>query len=144
LRAKNCRTCRQSGARGGEEIASRKLSSHDAQILARIKNADARMTVLRHLIVAVLLLAFAALPAHAQRLKINYVVPPDDRPAVAARMHPAAKGAVIGGIAGAGFWGGVGVWYCTIGPNEVGECDNPGQWARGTLLWGRLARVWVR
>ena len=93
------------------------------------------MTVLRQLIIAVLLLAFAALPAHAQRLKINYEFPPDR---AAARMHPAAKGAVIGGIAGAGFWGGVGVWYCTVGPNEVGECDNAGQWARGMLLWSAI------
>ena len=96
------------------------------------------MTVLRHLIIAVLLLAIVVLPAHAQRLKINYEFPPDRPTVAAARMHPAAKGALIGGIAGAGFWGGVGVWYCTIGPNEVGECDNAGQWARGMLLWGAV------
>jgi hypothetical protein len=95
------------------------------------------MGLLRHLVIAVLLLAFTALPARAERLKINYVFPPD-RPVVAAKMHPAAKGAVIGGIAGAGFWGGVGVWYCTVGPNEVGECNNAGQWARGMLLWGAI------
>jgi hypothetical protein len=95
------------------------------------------MSVLRHLSIAVLLLAFTALPVRAERLKLNYVFPPD-RPAVAAKMHPAAKGAVIGGLAGAGFWGGVGVWYCTVGPNEVGECDNAGQWAKGMLLWGAI------
>jgi hypothetical protein len=91
------------------------------------------MSLLRHLIISVLLLAVVASPVPAQRLKINYEFPPD-RPAVAAKMHPAAKGALIGGVAGAGFWGGVGVWYCTIGPNEVGECDNAGQWARDALV----------
>jgi hypothetical protein len=95
------------------------------------------MSVLRHLIIAVLLLAFVARPARAERMKINYVFAPD-RPEVAAKMHPAAKGAVIGGIAGAGFWGGVGVWYCTVGPNEAGECSNTGQWARGMLVWGAI------
>ena len=95
------------------------------------------MTVFRHHIIDVLLLADTALPASAERLKISYVFPAD-RPAVAAKMHPAAKGAVIGGIAGAGFWGGVGIWYCTVGPNEVGECDNAGQWAKGMLLWSAI------
>jgi hypothetical protein len=96
-----------------------------------------RMSLVRHLIIAVLLLAVAALPAHAQRLKINYDFSPD-RPAVAASIHPVAKGAVIGAAAGAGFWGGVGVWYCTVGPNEAGECDNASQWARGMLLWSAI------
>jgi len=95
------------------------------------------MSVLRHLIVVLLFFVVTAPPVHAERLKIHYDFPPD-RPAVAARMHPAAKGAVIGGIAGAGFWGGVGVWYCTVGPNEVGECDNAARWARGVLLWGAI------
>jgi len=95
------------------------------------------MNLLRHLIIGALLLACTALPARAERLKIDYVFPPD-RPAIAAKMHPAAKGAVIGGVAGAGFWGGVGIWYCTVGPNEVGECDNAGQWAKGMLLWSAI------
>jgi hypothetical protein len=94
------------------------------------------MSLLRHLIIGVLLVALGASPARAQRLTIKYDFALD-RPA-AAKMHPAAKGAVIGGIAGAGFWGGVGVWYCTIGPNEVNECDNAGQWARGMLLWSAI------
>jgi hypothetical protein len=88
------------------------------------------MNLLRHLIIGALLLAFTALPAHAERLKIDYVFPPD-HPAIAAKMHPAAK-------AGAGFWGGIGIWYCTVGPNEVGECDNAGQWAKGMLLWSAI------
>jgi hypothetical protein len=96
-----------------------------------------RMTWLRHLIICVLLSTVAVPTAHAQRLTINYVFPPD-RPTFAAKMHPAAKGAVIGGITGAGCWGGVGVWYCTVGPNEAGECNNAGQWARGMLLWGAI------
>lgn len=96
------------------------------------------MNFVRHLIIVFLLLAVAAAPARAERLKINYTFPPDGRPLVAAKMHPAAKGAVIGGLTGAGFWGGVGVWYCTVGPNEPGECSNVGQWARGMLLWGAV------
>ena len=24
------------------------------------------------------------------------------------------------------------------GPNEVGECDNAGQWAKGMLLWSAI------
>jgi len=95
------------------------------------------MTIVRHLIVCLLLVGVAAPPAYAERLKINYVFPPE-RPPIAAKMHPAAKGAVIGGLAGAGFWGAVGVWYCTVGPNEVGECSNAGQWARGILFWGAV------
>ena len=95
------------------------------------------MTACRYLIVCLLLSAFAVRPAYAERLKINYVFPPD-RPVAAGRLHPAAKGAMIGGVAGAAFWGGVGVWYCTVGPNEVGECDNAGQWARGMLLWSAV------
>ena len=53
-----------------------------------------------------------------------------------AAMHPAAKGAIIGGAAGVGFWGAIAVWYCTIGPHEVGECENAGQWARGMAVYG--------
>ena len=55
---------------------------------------------------------------------------------VNAAMHPAAKGALIGGAAGAGFWGAIAVWYCTIGPSEVGECENSGQWLKGLAAWG--------
>jgi hypothetical protein len=91
----------------------------------------------RHLIICVLLLAFVTAPARAQRLKIDYDFPPEQL-GVAATMHPSAKGALIGGAVGAGFWGGVGVWYCTIGPNEAGECRHAGQWARGMLLWGAV------
>lgn len=93
------------------------------------------MTAVRHLIIAFLLLVLGASPLRGEGLTINYVFPPE-RPGVAAKMHPAAKGAVIGGIAGAGFWGGVGIWYCTIGPNEAGECRDAGRWTRGMLAWG--------
>jgi len=95
------------------------------------------MTFLRHLIVCVALSVVVVPPAHAQRLKINYVFPPE-RPAVAAQMHPAAKGAVIGGVAGAGFFGAVGLCYCTVGPNEVGECSNAGMWTGGVLMWSAI------
>lgn len=107
------------------------------KILARNSEGQPSMTALRCVVVCLLLSAFAVRPAYAEPLKINYVFPPD-RPVAAAKLHPAAKGAVIGAVAGAAFWGGVGVWYCTIGPNEVGECDNAGQWARGVLVWSAL------
>lgn len=51
----------------------------------------------RRLIICVLLLGLLVAPARAQRLKINYVVPPQQS-LVAARLHPAAKGALIGAI----------------------------------------------
>jgi hypothetical protein len=51
-------------------------------------------------------------------------------------MHPAAKGALIGGAAGAAFVGAVGLWYCTVGPNEVGECENPRWLWKGLALYG--------
>jgi hypothetical protein len=95
------------------------------------------MTQARHLIICALLLGLVASPVRAERLKINFVLPPEQS-YVAAKMHPSAKGALVGGVVGAGFWGGVGVWYCTIGPNEAGECSNTGQWARGMLLWGAV------
>ena len=91
----------------------------------------------RHLIIGALLLGLVVAPARAQRLKINYVFPPE-QPLVAAKMHPSAKGALIGSAVGVGFWAGVGVWYCTIGPNEAGECSSTGQWGRGMLLWGAV------
>lgn len=97
------------------------------------------MRVLRHLIISALLIAITVTSAHAQsgHLKINYDFAQQPQ-RTAAALHPAAKGALIGGAVGAGFWGGVGIWYCTIGPNEVGECSNTGQWARGMLLWGAV------
>jgi hypothetical protein len=95
------------------------------------------MTRARHLIICALLFGLVTSPASAERLKINFVLPPE-QPIVAAKMHPSAKGALIGGAVGAGLWGGVGVWYCTVGPNEAGECSNTGQWARGMLLWGAV------
>jgi hypothetical protein len=52
-------------------------------------------------------------------------------------LHPAAKGALVGAALGAGAWGGIGLWYCTIGPNEVGECG-VGQWVPGFLVWGGI------
>src|SRR4051812_9556601 len=66
-----------------------------------IRNAASFMTALRYLIVCLLLSGRVASPAYAQRLKINYVFLPE-RPVVAAKLHPAVKGALIGGAAGAG------------------------------------------
>ena len=104
--------------------------------------------MLRHLIVCALLTTVAAPSAHAQsttagrsqsastpRLKIDYAWPPQ-RPAVAAAWHPTAKGAAIGAAAGAGTFAAFGLFYCTVGPSEVGECSNGGMWARGLLVWG--------
>ena len=54
------------------------------------------MTALRYLIVYLVLSAFAVRPAYAERLKINYVFPPD-RPVDAAKLH--GTGALIGGAA---------------------------------------------
>jgi|SRR6185503_836623 len=105
---------------------------------------------LRHLIICALLIALAAPFAHAQsptvaslqapippRLKINYAwaSPP---PVVAAALHPAAKGAAIGAGAGAATFAAFGLFYCTVGPNEVGECSNGGMWTRGLLVWGAV------
>ena len=64
------------------------------------------------------------------------IPPPAARMPVSAAMHPVAKGALIGGAAGAGFWGAIAIWYCTIGPNEAGECDNSGQWLKGIAAYG--------
>jgi hypothetical protein len=64
------------------------------------------------------------------------LVPPAQRQPVSAAMHPAAKGALIGGAAGAAFVGAVGLWYCTIGPSEEGECDSPRPFWKGLMLWG--------
>lgn len=50
-------------------------------------------------------------------------------------LHPAARGGLIGAAIGAGAWGGIGLWYCTVGPNEVGECGVE-QWVPGLLVWG--------
>ena len=104
--------------------------------------------MLRHLIICAALIAVDIPPAHAQstpagiqqpaiapRLKINYAWP-QQRPAVAAALHPTAKGAAIGAAVGAGSFAALGLWYCTVGPNEVGECSNSGMWTRGLLLWG--------
>ena len=55
--------------------------------------SDSAMTALRYLIVYLVLSAFAVRPAYAERLKINYVFPPD-RPVAAAKLHPVAKGGV--------------------------------------------------
>lgn len=112
------------------------------------------MFAIRHLITCTLLLALAIPPAYAQstsaepsrlnmaairqmvRLQAGRTVNVQQRPVVAASLHPAAKGAVIGAAAGAGAWGAIGLWYCTVGPNEVGECRNSSMWTRGFLLWG--------
>jgi hypothetical protein len=113
-----------------------------------------RMRPLRPAVIAMLILMVGR-PAAAQSSqtpaqsplmtsgKLNLTVSPDQlippqrsSLPVSAAMHPAAKGAIIGAAAGAGFWGAIGVWYCTIGPHEAGECDNGGQWVRGMAVYG--------
>jgi hypothetical protein len=49
-------------------------------------------------------------------------------------MHPVAKGAIIGAVAGAGTMGAFGLWYCTIGPSETGDCTGD-HWVRGLPLY---------
>ena len=97
------------------------------------------MNTIRQLIIAALVVVFAASPVLAQegRLRIRYL-DPSPPSAAAASLHPATKGALVGAAAGAGFWGAVGVWYCTVGPNEVGECSNAGMWTRGFLMWSAI------
>jgi hypothetical protein len=114
------------------------------------------MYLARNLIIAAVVVGLAA-PMRAQSTSTSMMsVPPTSvlpvtrgslrinlealgrlqRPASAA-LHPAAKGAVVGAAIGAGAWGGIGLWYCTIGPNEVGECGVE-QWVPGFLVWGGI------
>jgi hypothetical protein len=92
------------------------------------------MQMIRQLITGLLILALAVSPAAAQSLNLSY--PPQllQQPRVSPALHPAAKGAVIGGAVGGATIGLVGLWYCTIGPSEVGECT-AGQWSRNIALW---------
>ena len=100
------------------------------------------MGALRLILVAFLVLT-VSWPAAAQSTRLNLTVraeqlipPQAPRMPVSAAMHPAAKGALIGGAAGAGLWSAIAVWYCTIGPSEVGECDTAGQWLKGAAVYG--------
>jgi len=85
--------------------------------------------------------AQSASPAAPERPRLNLTVPAaqlipqGQQPRAAAALHPAAKGAIIGGAIGAGSFGALGLWYCTIGPHEVGECGIE-QWVPGLLVWG--------
>jgi hypothetical protein len=64
------------------------------------------------------------------------LIPPPSQQPVSAAMHPVAKGALIGGLAGAAFVGAVGLWYCTVGPSEVGECESPRWIWKGLAMYG--------
>ena len=92
------------------------------------------MQTIRQLIIGVLILAFIAPPVAAQSLNLTYPAQLLQQPRVSPALHPAAKGAIIGGAAGGATIGLVGLWYCTIGPSEVGECT-AGQWSRSIALW---------
>ena len=99
------------------------------------------MSTIRHLIICALIAAFVP-AAHAQqpaspfRIDTTKFVLQQTAPPVAAQLHPAAKGAIIGGAIGAGTFGAIGLWYCTIGPHEVGECG-PREWlGQGLLVYG--------
>jgi hypothetical protein len=101
------------------------------------------MTTTRHLICVVLVLAVFVPSVHAQAPgspfsidTTRYVLQP--QPPVAAQMHPAAKGAIIGGAAGAGAWLAIGAWYCTVGPNEAGECSSRNTWLQGIPLFAGI------
>jgi hypothetical protein len=112
------------------------------------------LDLLRHFLVSVLVIVLSAPVTSAQslaadeapsgtatlsRLQIDWqsLAGLQQPPTVSAALHPAAKGALIGAAVGAGAWGGIGLWYCTIGPNEVGECGVE-QWVPGFLVWGGI------
>jgi hypothetical protein len=101
------------------------------------------MITIRHLIVTALIAALFVPDAHAQapgspfRIDTTKYVLQPARP-IAAQMHPAAKGAIIGGAAGAGTWLAIGVWYCTIGPHEAGECGSSSTWLQGIPLFAAI------
>jgi len=94
------------------------------------------MSTIRHLIIGALIASFVPV-AHAQqpaspfRIDTTHLVLHQTAPPVAAQLHPAAKGEMIGGAVGAGTWLAIGVWYCTIGPNEAGECSSRNTWLQG-------------
>ena len=99
------------------------------------------MRTIRHLILIAVTTGLFVPSAHAQAPPSPFRIDPtkftlqQTRP-VAAQMHPAAKGALIGGAIGAGTFGAIGLWYCTIGPHEVGECG-PREWlGQGLLVYG--------
>ena len=101
------------------------------------------MDIIRHLILSAVMAAFLAPSVHAQAPPSPFRIDPtkftlQQTAPVAAQMHPAAKGALIGGAIGAGTFGAIGLWYCTIGPHEVGECG-PREWlGQGLLVYGGI------
>ena len=99
------------------------------------------MSIIRHLIIGALIVtlftpaAAAQAPSSPFRIDLTKFTL-QQTPPVAAQMHPVAKGALIGGAIGAGTFGAIGLWYCTIGPHEVGECG-PREWlGQGLLVYG--------
>jgi hypothetical protein len=109
------------------------------------------MTFLRHLITYTAVFALAVPAAYAQsndsrwsRFDFSYATNaqesgnavPTQSAAGTTSLHPAAKGALIGAAVGVASWGAIGLWYCTIGPNEVGECSNARMWTQGFAVWG--------
>ena len=101
------------------------------------------MNTIRHLILTAVITALLVPSAYAQVPPSPFRFDPakftlQQTPPVAAQMHPAAKGALIGGAIGAGAFGAIGLWYCTIGPHEVGECG-PREWlGQGLLVYGGI------
>ena len=101
------------------------------------------MSTIRHLIISGLITLFVIPSAYAQAPASPFRIDTtkftlQQTPPVAAQMHPAAKGALIGGAIGAGTFGAIGLWYCTIGPHEVGECG-PREWlGQGLLVYGGI------
>jgi hypothetical protein len=99
------------------------------------------MSTIRHLIISAFVATVFTPAAYAQAPASPFRIDPtkftlQQTPPVAAQMHPAAKGALIGGAIGAGAFGAIGLWYCTIGPHEVGECG-PREWlGQGLLVYG--------
>ena len=99
------------------------------------------MGLRRHLVIVLAVISVSH-PVFAQSGRLNLtvapdlLVPPAQQQSGGSGMHPVAKGALIGGAVGAAFVGAVGLWYCTIGPNEVGECERPRWLWKGLAMYG--------
>jgi len=105
------------------------------------------MSTIRHLIIIVLVATYvpaapAQQPASPFRIDTSTFELEQTRAPAAAQMHPAAKAVIIGGAVGAGSWLAIGAWYCTIGPNEAGECSSRDTWVQGIpILAGAGAAI---
>ena len=108
--------------------------------LARFRNQLGGMRTWRQLIISLAIVGIFTSSAAAQSRPLRLELPPGvtlQQPTVSAALHPAAKGAIIGAASGAGAFGTLALWYCTIGPNEVGECG-PHFWTPGVFVYAAI------